>query len=302
MMPNESSIIIFERASLMLAEADTIQKVKEFKSLALTAADLAKRKGLGEKAVQYARSYALEAERKLGEMLAKTERNTGAKGIGKSAVKGDDRTPPKLSDLGLTKQESSRAQKLARLPQEKFDSIRVGDKTIKEILSPAHVANNSGENEWYTPREYVEAARAALGSIDLDPASSEIANKTVRAKHFFSITNDGLKQKWGGNVWMNPPYAQPLISQFAEAVSVKFVSGEINAACVLVNNATETAWFQAMLKAASAVCFPSGRIKFIDKDGNPSGAPLQGQAILYLGDEVGDFTREFSRFGVILRK
>ena len=47
----ETSVVIFEKASLMLAEADTIQKVKEFKTLALTAADLARRKGMGEKAI-----------------------------------------------------------------------------------------------------------------------------------------------------------------------------------------------------------------------------------------------------------
>jgi ATP/maltotriose-dependent transcriptional regulator MalT len=61
----------------MLAEADTIQKAKELKNLALTAADWAKRKGMGEEAIQYARSYALEAERKLGKMLKQTERADG---------------------------------------------------------------------------------------------------------------------------------------------------------------------------------------------------------------------------------
>ena len=99
---------------------------------------------------------------------------------------------------------------------------------------------------------------------------------------------------------MNPPYAQPLMSDFAEAVASKFEDGEIDQACILVNNATETQWFQRMLSAASAVCFPKSRIKFIDPDGNASGAPLQGQAIVYMGDEVNAFQDAFRGEGAVL--
>ena len=91
-----------------------------------------------------------------------------------------------------------------------------------------------------------------------------------------------------------------LVDKFSEAVSSKFKSGEINQACILVNNATETEWFQRMLRLASVVCFPLGRIRFVDKEGNPSGAPLQGQAILYFGKNGDKFAKEFSNFGLIL--
>ncbi len=86
-----------------------------------------------------------------------------------------------------------------------------------------------------------------MGSIDCDPASAEIANRTVKATVYFTKEQDGLKQKWNGNVWMNPPYAQPLMSQFAAAVAAKFAGGEIKQACVLVNNATETESFIVMV-------------------------------------------------------
>lgn len=164
----------------------------------------------------------------------------------------------------------------------------------------AHVAHNSGENEWYTPAVFVESARAVLGVIDCDPASCELANKTVQASSYFTKENDGLSKRWFGNVWMNPPYAQPLMSQFAEAVSSKYESGEIVSAIVLVNNATETSWFQRMLTSANAVCFVKSRIKFIDQHGKPSGAPLQGQAVLYFGKCVLDFSKEFQKHGKVL--
>lgn len=165
----------------------------------------------------------------------------------------------------------------------------------------AHVSNNSGENEWYTPKPLLDAARKTMGSIDLDPASSEIANKTVCAEYFFTKDNNGLKQEWFGNVWLNPPYAQPLIDDFSEALVQKFMTGEFGQACVLVNNATETAWFQRMLDRCSGVCFLKGRVKFLDMVGNSTGAPLQGQAVLYFGEYFGEFDAAFAGLGRCLR-
>jgi hypothetical protein len=43
--------------------------------------------------------------------------------------------------------------------------------------------------------------------------------------------------------------------------------------------------------------FPTTRIKFLDEKLTPSGAPLQGQAFIYFGDDSDKFLSEFSRFG-----
>ena len=85
---------------------------------------------------------------------------------------------------------------------------------------------------------------------------------------------------------MNPPYAQPLINQFSEKLIGEIENGNINEACVLVNNATETRWFQTMAEKAKAIWFVKTRVKFIDVYGNPNGAPLQGQCFLYFGSNV----------------
>lgn len=168
-----------------------------------------------------------------------------------------------------------------------------------DAVKKAHVAHNSGNNEWYTPAEFVEAARDVLGGFTLDPASSEIANRTVKADRIFTAEDDGLKQEWPiGSIWMNPPYAQPLMGQFAERFAAEIRRG--SSGIVLVNNATETAWFQTIAAECSAICFPKTRIKFLDPQGNASGAPLQGQAIIYCGPQPHVFAEAFARFGLVL--
>lgn len=198
----------------------------------------------------------------------------------------------------------SLAVKVAELPAAELEQVALAPPQqmaeIARAVTKAHVANNSGNNEWYTPPLFIALAREVMGGIDCDPASSEIANQTVRATTFHTAETNGLKQQWHGRVWMNPPYAQPLVWEFCDAAASKFESGEIDQAIVLVNNGTETQWFQRLLSASSAVCFPRSRIKFMDPQGNPSGAPLQGQAIVYMGENVDAFAHAFGKEGAVL--
>ena len=96
---------------------------------------------------------------------------------------------------------------------------------------------------------------------------------------------------------MNPPYAQPLLSRFVE----KLIVSEVIEACVLVNNATETKWFQLLASHAAAICFPKGRIRFWSTSKQQS-KPLQGQAVLYIGQNTDEFTKQFSKFGLVMRQ
>lgn len=165
---------------------------------------------------------------------------------------------------------------------------------VQEVLKRPHVSFNSGNNEWYTPAELIEAARLAMGSIDLDPASNDIAQKVVKARTYYTAETNGLDKTWTGNVWMNPPYASDLIGKFVD----KMVSERKNydQAVILVNNATETEWFNRLISIADAVCFPKSRVKFYMPDGK-TGAPLQGQAIIYIGDNSENFFKAFRQIG-----
>jgi len=127
----QNSLIIFTKASQMLAEANTIQKAKELKDLALTAADWAKRKNMGEEAIRYAKSYAIRAEIKLGELLKATERARGKRTDLVSSSNQVDK--PTLTELGLTKKESSEAQLLASLPKEIQEEVVEGKLTKADV-------------------------------------------------------------------------------------------------------------------------------------------------------------------------
>jgi phage N-6-adenine-methyltransferase len=163
----------------------------------------------------------------------------------------------------------------------------------------AHVSHNSGDNEWYTPREYIEAARQVLGAIDLDPASSDEAQAVVQAARYFTLADDGLRKRWQGRVWMNPPYSRPEIEHFVDKLAAAVAERDVSAAIVLVNNATETEWFATLGANAAAICFPTGRVQYW-KPNAESATPLQGQAVIYLGDAPQAFARVFRSFGAVL--
>jgi phage N-6-adenine-methyltransferase len=169
------------------------------------------------------------------------------------------------------------------------------EQAVEAVKSKPHVANNSGDNEWYTPKEYIEAALLVLGQIDVDPASNPVANEVVQAAIFYTAEDSGLDKDWQGTVWMNPPYESGLIGQFVEKLCDSYASGAVTNAVVLVNNATETRWFQSLAEQASAICFPKGRVKFWHP--RKVAVPLQGQAILFLGPNTDEFARAFSEFG-----
>lgn len=162
-----------------------------------------------------------------------------------------------------------------------------------------HRAQGTGQNEWYTPHEYIEAARRVMGSIDLDPATSFEAQESIQATTIFTREDDGLAQNWHGNVWLNPPYSQPDIQWFAEKMVAEVDAGRVHQAVVLTHNYTDTAWFHIAAARASAICFTRGRIAFVNQLGEKA-APTQGQAFFYYGSNTDAFKLEFSRYGFIV--
>jgi len=181
------------------------------------------------------------------------------------------------------------ASEIARAP------IEDQPEAIEKAKAKPHVANNTGFYEWYTPAEYVDAARKVMGTIDLDPASCPEANKIVKAKRIYTKEDDGLVQPWTGNVWLNPPYATGLIEKFAAKVAAE--RGSYSQLIAIVNNGTETRWFEALVERAVAICLTRGRVRFYTTGDVHLSSPLQGQAVVYVGSNVDRFVEVFSLLG-----
>src|SRR5206468_2070780 len=88
-------------------------------------------------------------------------------------------------------------------------------------------AIGTGEMEWYTPAEYVEAVREVLGGIDLDPASSDAPQRTVRAVEYHTAATDGLAHPWRGRISLNPPYRADLIAAFVAKLLAEHGAGNV---------------------------------------------------------------------------
>ncbi len=159
-------------------------------------------------------------------------------------------------------------------------------------------------NEWYIPAVYVEAARAVMGAIDLDPASCDAANQTVKATRYYSKEENGLACPWYGRVWCNPPYTQVVPGQSSIKAWVSrahhlYQEGSIEQCVLLIPNDTSTKWFEWLW--SYPVCFPPKRIKFLIP-GKKAEQPTFGTCFVYLGGREQAFIDTFARFGSVVRR
>lgn len=157
---------------------------------------------------------------------------------------------------------------------------------------------SSERSNWYTPKKYMDAVHGVMNGIDLDPASCPDANKTIRAKKFYTKEDDGLVQNWHGRVFLNPPYGRAG-PDFIEKLYNEYGS-TISEAIVLVNSsATDANWFQPMFEGI--ICFTDHRIDFDSPHEKPTSS-THGSCFIYFGPNEEKFAEIFSRFGNVVKR
>jgi phage N-6-adenine-methyltransferase len=150
-------------------------------------------------------------------------------------------------------------------------------------------------DEWYTSPEIVELAREVLGTIDLDPASCDFANKTVKAEKFYTEENSGLDKAWNGKVWCNPPYSAKLLKHFTAKFLQEYKNGNMSEGIMLTNSGTDTMWSVPLREGVQA--YTEGRVSFMLTDGSYKGKGSRGSCFTYLGDNPTKFIEVFTRKG-----
>jgi hypothetical protein len=159
---------------------------------------------------------------------------------------------------------------------------------------------HSGDIEWYTPPEVIARVREVFGgTIDLDPASCADAQRVVGATTYYTLDDDGLRQPWHGRVFLNPPYKDHEIQPFLGKLVAELDAGMVTEAIVLVNNPTQTDWFQFIAPRAHRICFPDGKMHFWHPTRDGDAGPIYGQVVLYFGPQVARFEGVFGKIGFI---
>tara|TARA_R110000822_G_scaffold5655_5_gene24259 strand:- start:3084 stop:3656 length:573 start_codon:yes stop_codon:yes gene_type:complete len=182
--------------------------------------------------------------------------------------------------------------------------------------NPKHLAyvgkapnSDRDSDSWYTPAKYMDSARRAIGAFDLDPFSSAFANETAMAARIITEEQDAFTTSWethGGAVWMNPPYGRGIAGAACAEFIAQYKAGAFNRGIVLVNNATETKWFQLLLTQARAICLTDHRIAFVSPDGKHVSGNTRGQTFFLFNRHkrnavTNRFFAEFAEHGTCLK-
>lgn len=193
----------------------------------------------------------------------------------------------------------------------------------------ANVQHSSASAEHYTPPAIADMARAAMGGIDLDPATCLEANRLVQAKAIISQDwGDGLALPWHldnqpTRVWLNPPGGA--LTDPAERKRWRTKSRAVAWWRKLIEESregrVESACFMAFslefLQAAQVngegwtspldwkvrLCIPSKRIRFWLWDGSAyyeGGSPTHANAVLGINMGLNPF-EAFAPLGAIVK-
>lgn len=162
------------------------------------------------------------------------------------------------------------------------------------------INQDSGNTEYYTPLEIIEAARDTMGGlIDFDPFSSREANKRVKATTAYTKGIDAFQTPWPrcGTVWMNHPFGRKMNKVCVDLLIHHYISGRIREACCITFAATSERWFAPLHEYPQCYLIP--RTQYYLPDGTRKKGVTKGSVVTYLGSNPQRFIDNFRGMGAI---
>lgn len=163
---------------------------------------------------------------------------------------------------------------------------------------------SSETDSWITPSDIISQVNEVLGSIDLDPASSEEANMIVGASQYFTKTDDALINEWHCDTFfLNPPYGKvgnkSQAGIFAEYAIDQYKQGHIKqGGIILLHDRSGYSWFENLAQQLPCVTLRE-RIRFINPSTMKQGDQAKtAQTLFLVGSQYLEaFENTFQNFG-----
>lgn len=158
------------------------------------------------------------------------------------------------------------------------------------------INQDSGSVEYFTDPKILAKVRLLLGYIDLDPASSEQANKHVKANKYFTQDCDGLTQEWNAyTLFMNHPFSKQNNKLWIQKIVSEYNKANFRSGCCITFAATSEKWFKPLNNFAK--CFLSPRTNYYLPSGEIRKGVTKGSVITYFGGNYEEFNQIFQGLG-----
>jgi len=272
-MDKRTELQKLSQAEKWLAEAKSLDDLKQIHDVALAAEAYAKAHRLGIESENHAREIKFLAARRIGELVPAEQ--------GKRVDKEPHRDSVKSV---IPQQRLSEFRALAQIPEKEFrERIEVA-KTREEKITYNKILRGdwyqmSETPEWETPQWLFDILDKEF-HFDLDVCASEQNHK---CKRYFSKQDDGLKQKWQRICWMNPPYGRE-IKNWMNKAKEELENGATVVCLVPARPDTEWWWENCI---QGEIRFIRGRLLFGKSPGpgSDTAAPFPS-AVIILGNKI----------------
>lgn len=139
---------------------------------------------------------------------------------------------------------------------------------VKGLSMTVHFSSET--DLWATPQDFFDRLNDEF-NFDIDVCATP---ENAKCKKFYTEKENGLLQKWEGNVWMNPPYGR----EISEWIKKAYESAQDGATVVcLIPSRTDTKWWHDYCMKGE-IRFVRGRLQFGDATEN---APFPSAVVIF---------------------